>query len=345
MSDKNERENINAENLNSGVDDYIRTASDDELGLNMFKETHKAKKNNIPGINNNHIKKAGTLSNSNKNNKMKPQPLSREQLQRRARNKMIVVSVIIFVLIISIGLSVFFGILSNKKDSLSVSFRYSNENKELGEVEYKIKNAKNYAYGVYYPFFDNVVLDKKISGQNSSIISSFLSKYRHYSPTKKGTGAVLFSDYSSTNYQDYILIVRTSEYRIPEEDTTYHISTIFYDTKNKKIMSAGDVFDSTFRDIISVKIKKYLKENTKYSDEQIENITNSQNLNTDNFSFDKNYFYFYINDVNGNTLTIKFDSNLIKSHMKMDFDEIIKKYDEMHTDISEKTSDETVYYD
>lgn len=342
MSDKNERENINEDNLNNGVDDYIRTASDDELGLNMFKETHKAQKNNIPSGNNNHREKTGALSNSKKNNKMNPKLLSSEQLQRRSRNKIIIVSVIIFVLIISIGLSVFFGILSSQKDSLSVSFRYSDENKEMGEVEYKIKNYKNYAYGVYYPFFDNVVLDKKISSQNSSIIRSFLSKYRHYSPAKKGTGAVLFSDYSSTNYQDYILIVRTSEYRIPGEDTSYHISTIFYDTKNKKIMSGSDVFDSTFRDIISVKIKKYLKENTKYSDKQIENITNSQNLNIDNFSFDKDYFYFYISDINGDTLTVKFDSNIIESHMKMDFDEIIKKYDEMHTDIFDKTSEDDV---
>lgn len=341
MNDKNERENLYTQEQGEikysydMTDDYIQTASDDELGLNIFKETKKANTSNVSV--NKSLKQNGSVASHNLMQKKKNNQavLSREQLQKRSKNRMIVVSVIIFVLCLSVGLGVFFSILSNKNNSLSVSFRYSDENKELGEVEYTIKNARNYAYGVYYPYFGNTVLDNKISAQSSSIISMFLSKYRHYSPSKKGTGAVLFSDYSSTDYKDYILIVRTSEYRIPDEETTYHICTIFYDTKNKKILSGGDVFDSTFKDIISVKIKKYLKENTSLTDKQIDSISNPRNLNTDNFSFDKNNFYFYINDTDGNTLTIKFDSSIIKSHMKMDFDTVLNNEDEEHSQVTD----------
>lgn len=256
----------------------------------------------------------------------------------RVQLKTVLAFVIVFLLCTAIGLSTVFVIRARKNNALDVSFRYSIQNKDVGTVKNIIKTDIKYAYGVYYPFFDKDNLDNKIEKQNSEIIGNFLLKYKHYRSEKKGTGAVLFSDFETTDFVDYYQIVRKSEYRIPNENTTQHIVTLFYDVKNKKVLTASDMFDSNFRQIISVKISDYFKDNTDLSEDEISSITKNKKMNIENFSFDRNNFYLYVNDLEGNTVTIKMEADsTVTSHMKIEYDKLMEFYDEAHQLNGDKT--------
>lgn len=309
------------------VNKYIHTADEEQIGLDIFEDS--SNQNNL-------INRAQRSSvQTSLPESVRKKLFSKEHKEKiSSRSRMILISAVIFVLITGIGLGTVFAVVGNKSNRIDVNFRYSTENKEVGTVKNTIKRESKYAYGIYYPFFGKETIDKEVEEQNSELIGDFLSKYKRYSPKEKGNGAVMFSDYSATDFVDYYQIVRKTEYKIPDGKTSERIYTLFYDIKNDKIIKGSDFFDSTFKQIVSVKIENYLKDNTKMSQEEIETITDYQRIRLDNFSLDSDYLYLYVDDSNGSTITVKLSlDSSITGHFKISYKTLKDYYDLAHQSV------------
>ena len=322
------------DNKNIDVEKYIHADDESDIGLDIFKESSS---DSIP------LKR---VSNSSVKIPDEVKKITAAKQRKKANQKIrtYVTAVIVFMLCTAVGLGVVFAVAGSKNGTLNVNFRYSTDNKEVGNVNNIIKREKNYAYGVYYPTFSKVSVDEYISQQNDTIIDEFLSLYKHYKPEQKGTGAVLFSDYDSTDFVDYYQIVRKTEYRIPGEKTVERICTVFYDIKNDKVLKGSDFFDSNFKQIISVKAAKYLQDNTELKEEEIDEITNYRKINIDNFSFDRDNFYLYLKASDGSTLTLRFNTDSsITGHFKINFKTLNDNYELAHRYVEDdsQTQEET----
>lgn len=315
------------------VDRYIHAVDESDIGLDIFKQSKgKAAQNNQAAV-------TSRTSASNIPESVKKKALSKNRKAKNQKLRGIIVSVIVFVLITAIGIGTVLFISGRKNNILSVNFRYSTETKEVGTVKSIIKRDVKYAYGVYYPHFNKENIDLFIEQQNEKIIDTFLEKYKHFKPSAKGTGVIMFSDYESTDFVDYYQIVRKTEYRLPDGETTQHILTAFYDIKNDKVIVASDFFDSNFKQIISVKVANYFEENTSMSSDDISALTDYRKIDISNFSLDGSNFYLYINDINGNTVTIRFplDSS-IAGHFKINYKTLQENYNLSHKSAEETTA-------
>lgn len=343
MSDLNKKTQLNntddVESFDNGgetkidVEKYIHVDDDKNIGLDIFKDSSDSRSGGKISDPSSDMSKYDSL---NISNSLKKKLFGKNKAHKDSRVKIIVFSIVAFVLITAIGLGAVIHVSNKRNNSISVNFRYSTQNKDVGTVRNIIKRDVKYAYGIYYPHFGKETIDKTIERQNDEIISGFLSKYKSYISSDSGSGVVMFSDYSATDFADYYQIVRKTEYRISEDKTVEHVIGMFYDVRNDKILKGSDFFDSTFRQIISVKASDYLRDNTNMKKDYIEEITDNKKMKLDNFSIDSQNLYLYFDDPSGVTTTISFPLELsITGHFRISYTTLRDNYNMAHkTDAS-----------
>ena len=179
-----------------------------------------------------------------------------EKTKTRKRQIFIVI-LCLAVVVCSYGIYVFMT-----KDPYKAYTAYQEENKMAGTMKHEVQDEEKYYLSVYYPVFDNDVLDQAIQTYRNEKIHSDL---------KQNNKIIINVDYDSYDiYDSYISIV--FHQTLMDEDgqalkTT--TSTINYDKKLNKIMHTEDVLRRDYMSLLrdkakdaNVDVKKVTKNST-----------------------------------------------------------------------------------
>lgn len=165
-------------------------------------------------------------------------------------------------------------------------------------VKTVIEENKNIIVGINYPTLGYKKIDDKITNDIENIYNNFKNEYENFSSlTNKSE---LNIDYTYNILNDNYITVTLNIYINSSKlkDKINYIKTYNYNINNNKIIILEDLIDKTNLKKISKLINNYLIKN--YSDYIKINTLNNIYMKYENFSFDEDYLYIYLNpsDIN-----------------------------------------------
>ncbi|WP_158553747.1 polysaccharide deacetylase family protein [Absiella sp. AM29-15] len=177
------------------------------------------------------------------------------------------------------------------KDPYKAYTAYKEDNKKAGTMKHEVQDEEKFYLSVYYPVFDNEVLDQAVSAYRNDKIQSDL---------KQNSKIIINVDYDSYDIFDSYISIAFHQTLMDEDGHALKTttSTINYDKKQNKIMETKDVLR---RDYMSL-----LRNKAKDANVDVEKVTKN---NTNNFIIGEKEVRFLYGNSMDRMITIPYDEN------------------------------------
>lgn len=141
----------------------------------------------------------------------------------------------------------------------------THKGKDKNEYQSSLFNGEKYTIGIHVPVTGAEEVDYFLSSLAETAEKDFKNAMSPLSRGEDGSKGVLYGDYILNRTSKYVSVLMTFQTRLPDKDPVTEYYSVFYTLADQKLMTLGDIFDSSYLSPLADLIISALKEDKNLS--------------------------------------------------------------------------------